>query len=287
MTFTSKQRNKYINDFENWILKGVGKEFLAVNTSSRTLSRYFDNYLDKPPRPKKLKVKRCVNIKIDAQYYGDCCVIVAKVGKEIVYWEYFIGETFQNYLIVLSKLKDLNYEVIGITSDWHGSIVSAARYILPEIPHQRCLVHTQRRCQSLLTRKPKTKAGIELKEIVKQINKITTEYEANIWFKWLGRWEERYNELIKERSYGKKEDGSRTWWYTHKNLRGAFRTLKSSQNHLFLYLSYEGLDKDTNGLESEFSHLKQKIGMHRGLKKTRKLAAISWYFYLLNQRRNH
>lgn len=214
-------------------------------------------------------------------------MIVVKVEKEIIYWGYFVREAFQSYLVVLTELKELNYEVEGVTSDWHGSLVSAVKYMLPGIPHQRCLVHTQRRCQGLLTRKPKTEAGVELKEIVRQINKITTKYEANIWFKWLERWEERYSELIKERSYGKKKDGRKTWWYTHRNLRRAFKTLKSSEEHLFVYLSYENLDKDTNGLESEFSHLKQKIGMHRGLRKTRKLAAISWYFYLLNQSRNY
>lgn len=181
----------------------------------------------------------------------------------------------------------MNYTIKGITSDWHGSIVGAVKYVFQrEIPHQRCLVHTQRRCQSLLTSKPKTEAGKRLLEIVKHLNKITSEYEATIWLKWLRVWEESYGEFASERSYGLKEDGSRTWWYTHKNLRSAFRTLKSSQKHLFLYLKYEDLDKDTNGLESEFSHLKQKISMHRGLKKTRKLAAIYWYIFFANQRRN-
>lgn len=224
-------------------------------------------------------------IKIDAQYYGDDCVIVVKVDKEIIYWQCFKKESFENYLIVFSKLKELNYEVIAVTSDWHSSLVSVVKYILPQIPHQRCLVHTQRRCRSLLTKNPRTQAGKDLYEIVHYLNKITTKYEANIWLKWFERCEARYREVTNERTNGIKEDGTKTWWYTHKNLRFVFRTLKRSRDHLFLYLEHKNLDKDTNGLESEFSHLKQKIGMHRGLKRTRKLAMISWYFYLLNQRR--
>lgn len=147
-------------------------------------------------------------------------------------------------------------------------------------------MHTQRRCQSLLTRNPETIAGRQLKEIVKELNKITSKYDSRIWIKWLGRWETRYSLLVKQRTYSTKQDGSKTWWYTHKNLRSAYRTLMSSINNLFLYLEYEGLEKDTNGLESEFSHLKQKISMHRGLKMTRKLSVIYWYFYFVNQRRN-
>lgn len=147
------------------------------------------------------------------------------------------------------------------------------------------MVHTQRRCVSLLTRNPKTDAGKQLLELVRFLNEIPTDYEKNIWIKWLERWEVRYGDFIKERTYGVKEDGTNTWWYTHKNVRAAFRALKVSQGHLFLYLEYEGLDKDTNGLESEFSHLKQKVGIHRGLRKTRKLAMIYWYLFLVNQRR--
>lgn len=189
-------------------------------------------------------------------------------------------------MIALSEISALGYNIVGVISDWHGSLVSAVKYLYPKIPHQRCLVHTQRRCQTLLTRKPKTEAEKELLEIVRYLNKITTRNEAEIWIRWFERWEDRHSLFVKQRSYGVKENGSRTWWYTHKGVRSAYRAIKTSLNHLFLYLEYEGLDKDTNGLESEFSHLKQKINMHRGLKKTRKLAAIYWYFHLLNERRN-
>ena len=63
--------------------------------------------------------------------------------------------------------------------------------------------------------------------------------------------------------------------------------ISSSINHLFCYLDDNNLDKDTNGIESEFSHLKQKINMHRGLKRRRKIAVIYWYIFFVNQRRNH
>lgn len=152
--------------------------------------------------------------------------------------------------------------------------------------HQRCLVHTQRRCQSLLTRNPQSEAGQQLLEIVRLLNKVSSEQEKNIWIKWFERLEERHGDFLKERTHGAKEDGSKTWWYTHKNIRTAYRTIRSSIDHLFLYLEHEGLDKDTNGLESEFSHLKQKIRLHRGLKRERKLAAIYWYLHFVNQRRN-
>ena len=57
-------------------------------------------------------------------------------------------------------------------------------------------------------------------------------------------------------------------------------TLKATRDSLFLYLDYPDLPKDTNGLEAEFSHLKQKLGAHRGMKRSRKINFIRWYFYL-------
>jgi len=211
---------------------------------------------------------------------------LAKTGGELIYWQHFQRETFQSYLTVFSRLRELGYEIKGVTSDWHGSIVGAVKYTYGEtVPHQRCLVHTQRRCQSLLTKNPQSEAGKELLELIRFLNKVTSHYEKRIWIKWFERLEERHYGFIRERTYGVKEDGSKTWWYMHKNTRGAYRVIRSSIDHLFLYLDYENLDKDTNGLESEFSHLKQKINLHRGLKRTRKISAIYWYLYFINQKR--
>jgi hypothetical protein len=209
-----------------------------------------------------------------------------KGGRNLIYWNFVLRETFAHYAYDLARITKLGYKIIGVTSDWHKSLVGAVAYLFGgKIPHQRCLVHTQRLCQSLLTQKPKTEAGINLLQIVRDLNFIRSHYEAQLWLNRLAFWERDYGYLTKERTYGLKEDGGITWWYTHKNLRRAFRTLKTTLNHLFLYLDHEGLEKDTNGLESEFSHLKQKISMHRGLKRERKVKAIYWFCHLKSSER--
>lgn len=268
-------------------MKGVTKEYISDRVSSKTLSRYFDKYLAKPPLPRKSKESKDIYIKIDAQYYGDLCIVVVKTEETLIYWKHFDKETLWNYVRVFKDLVDFGYRVRGITSDWHRSLTGSVEYFFKgAIPHQRCLVHTQRRCRTLLTNKPKLKAAKQLSEVVSHINKIGSKYEANIWLLWLARWEERWIDFVNKRSYGTKDNGSKTWWYTHKNLRATYRTLVGSEGHLFFYLDYEDLDKDTNGLEGEFSHLKQKIGAHRGLKKTRKLSMIYWYIFLKNREKN-
>jgi len=177
--------------------------------------------------------------------------------------------------------------VKGITSDWHGSLNFAVDKLYPDIPHQRCLVHLQRDSQALLTKKPETNAGIELLEIVRQINIIKNHYEKDIWLKWFNRFEKRNKEVLNQRSFGINPQSQKlTWWYTHKNLRRVYRTIKNSLFHLFLYLDNPNLPKDTNGLESEFSHLKRKLSLHRGLKRKRKINFVRWYFYLKEKNGN-
>lgn len=210
-----------------------------------------------------------------------------KAGGRIIFWDFVLRENYFSYCFNLIQIIKLGYIIKGATSDRHGSLVSALKSILPaDIPHQHCLVHLQRLCQSLLTRNPKTEAGKELLELVRFLNRISSHYEKNIWLKWFERLLRRYENLIKERTYFKNEEGKTTWWYTHKNLRRAFRTIERSKDNLFLYLDYPGLSKDINGLEGEFSHLKTKLSIHRGLKRERKANFVKWYFYFKSISKN-
>lgn len=274
-----KERN-YFNLFRIWVLGSVSIENLVKlsgNVSKRSLSRHFDRFLDSPPKAEQLRSTKEIYLKCDGKYFGTWgCVLAYKEGSNIIYWNFVERENFFNYRLDLITLNSLGFIVKGITSDWHGSIVSAAKYLWPDIPHQRCLVHTQRLCRTLITKHPETEAGRNLLELVSLLNLIKTPYEKDIWLKWLERFEERYGEFVKQRTYGE----NKHWWYTHKNLRRAFLTLKSTKEHLFLYLEWENLPKDTNGIEAEFSHLKQKLGAHRGMTRKRKINFIKWYFYL-------
>jgi len=190
-----------------------------------------------------------------------------------------VRENYFAYCLNLGQIVQLGYVIKGITSDKHGGLTAAIKS-LSDVPHQHCLVHLQRSCQSLLTRSPQAEAGIQLLELVRLLNTINNHDEVNIWLKWFERLEKRHEVLIKERSYGINEQtGRNTWWYTHRNLRRAFRTIQNSKDNLFLYLDYPRLSKDINGLEAEFSHLKGRLNLHRGLKRERKINFVKWYFY--------
>jgi uncharacterized protein YktA (UPF0223 family) len=259
---------------------------VSPSISSITLLRHFYQLLDKPPVFKKLKQRKEVYLKIDGTYFKRWgCILVYKAGTEVIFDDFAIRENYFVYRVGLTQIQNLGYQIKGVTSDWHGSLNSAVENLFPGIPHQRCLVHLQRFCQSLLTQNPETQAGIELLEIVRLLNSIKNYYEKEVWLKWFERFEKRNKDILNQRTYQEKE-GKTTWWYTHKNLRRAYRTIKNSLLHLFLYLDYPNLPKDTNGLEAEFSHLKRKLSLHRGLRRHRKINLVRWYFYLKSQTEN-
>ncbi|MBI4999635.1 transposase [Candidatus Gottesmanbacteria bacterium] len=261
---------------------------MTTKTSSRaTLFRHFYQFLDKPPELKPLKQKHEVYLKIDGTYFKRWgCALVYKADRKVIFTDFTVRENYLTYLLNLIKIIELGYVIKGVTSDGCGSLESALKTLFPDIPHQRCLVHLQRFCQTLLTKKPETNTGVELLEIVKQLNCVKNYYEKNIWLKWFKRFEERNKETLNQRTYQNNE-GKTTWWYTHKNPRRAYRTIKNSLPNLFLYLDYQNLPKDTNGLEGEFSHLKRKLSLHRGLKRKRKINFVKWYFLLKEKAENY
>jgi hypothetical protein len=284
---------RYFALFRKWILNNLSldviTEFTRIN--QKALFRAFHKFLSKPPVPIPPKGPKAVYLKVDAKYFGtkgspfSFCVLLYKEGTNLIYWSFARYETFEVYQRDFLILLRWGYTILGVTSDWHGSIVSVVKYLLPDIPHQRCLVHTKRRCKNLLTKSPKTQAGIDILICLKALKLVKTKYEKNIWILWFNRLYDRYENLIKERTYATDPTSKRKWRYTHRNLRFAYRTIKSTLGHLFLYLDYQGLDKDTNGLESEFSHLTEKINFHRGLTRENKISAINWYAFFKSKER--
>lgn len=275
-------RNRHLKYFKIWITTQTPLHILAgyAGVSTKTLQRSFYTYLLISPKPKRPVQNRGIYLKVDATYFKEWgCLIVYKAGKDILYWQYAEREHDLVYQAGIRWLQSAGYIIKGATSDWHGSIVRSVKKTL-NVPHQRCLIHTQRQCESLLTRKPKTEAGQSLRYLVLELNHITTQYEKNIWTHWFNLWIKRHEYMTRERTYSKTNDGKNTWWYTHKNLRKVYRSLANSQDHLFLYLEDKNLDKDTNGLEGEFKHLKAKLSSHSGLRKKKRAAFISWYLYL-------
>lgn len=164
----------------------------------------------------------------------------------------------------------------GAVSDWSGAIVAAVSSHFGAIPHQRCLAHIVRHAKRLLPKHSPFAATQKLRWIASLLPQIEESQDPMIWKRLLLRWEQEYGHLLKEKTLA--EAGmTRKWWYTHGNLRRAWRLLTVDQDTFFLFLTNSLVPKTNNALEGVNGNLKQKLGDHRGMNTTRQASFLSWY----------
>jgi len=74
----------------------------------------------------------------------------------------------------------------------------------------------------------------------------------------------KYQEFLKERNENRQ--------FVHRKLRSAFRSLKTNLPYLFTCKNHPELNipNTTNSCDGSFAHWKQKLKIHRGLKKHRR-----------------
>ena len=161
-------------------------------------------------------------------------------------------------------------------SDWKGAIVSAVTSYFGPIPHQRCLAHVDRQAKRLLPLYSPLEATQALRRIATLLMLVEKPADPHVWQTQLIRWEHQYGNLLKEKTIAP-EATTRSWWYTHGNLRRAWRLLTHDPNPLFVFLTNHLIPKTNNALEGVNSHLKQKLGNHRGMSVERQTAFLFWY----------
>ena len=253
--------------------------------SISTLRILFKNYLNDPPRFKP-KVNNNCHLLIDGTYFKTNFCALHYFDNDLNHLQYFRiveRENYYNYLTDLEFLKQLGLTVVSITSDGQKGLIKAINDVFPNTIHQRCIIHIQRLSLAYLTRFPKTDAGIELRYLVKELHRIETYYDRDLWIKYFNNWCIKYNDFLKEKS--ESESGRR--WFTHKSLRKTRSLIKNALPNMFHYLDDYRIPKSTNGLETRFSYLKNSLRIHRGLSNENRKNFIVWYNYFkYNSQRN-
>ena len=104
-----------------------------------------------------------------------------------------------------------------------------------DIPVQLCHFHQVKTVNRYLTRKPKTAAAQDLRELVltlKNNNRLQFESALNGWF-------ERHKSFLDERTVNPETGKSH---YTHKRLRSACNSLKRNLDYLFTFECFAELN---------------------------------------------
>lgn len=237
--------------------------------------------MSKPPKLSVFPSEK-VNLLIDGTYFkNDLCLILYRDNsiKFTQLYRLTNGEWYEEMKEDLENLIALGVNIESITSDGHKSLLKAIKSMSKPVIAQRCLVHIQRMCQIWLSTSPKSQAGIELRKIVLNLNRINTADQRDYWIVSLFRWHEKYCDFINEKSYN--EETGR-YWYTHKMVRRSFSVIKKALPDMFHYIVNQKIPKSTNGLESFFGHLKGNLNNHRGLSHSHRKDFIKWYLLFKN-----
>ncbi len=172
-----------------------------------------------------------------------------------------LWETLYDYREWVNQLIDEWRKIDWIVCDWKRWLLNG----FPLIPVQMCHFHQKQIITRYITKKPILPENIELKDIASYIWKLRKDTIK-----------ERLNSRSIRNSSFLKERNDK-WWFKHSRTRSAHKSLKHNLPYLYTYKYIEDMPNTTNSLEWTFAHLKEKVWLHRWLRKQRKRKLIDDY----------
>jgi len=193
-----------------------------------------------------------------------------------VYWKKIIHENADVYRFARKYLEGLGFSFDAVVIDGKPG----TRKVFADIPVQMCLFHQRAIVNRYLTRKHHHQAGLELQTIMKTLCRT----DEKSFRKALGKWEKKWGSYLREHST---DPSTGRWHYAHRDLYSACHSIRLNLPFLFTYQMHPDLKiPDTiNSLESMFSHLKELVRVHRGLKADLKEKLIQFFFHNSNKKK--
>lgn len=229
-----------------------------------------------------IRSKTKVHLLIDGSYFTNGLCLILYYDHDIRYVQLYREtnqEKFKEIKEDLDNLKRLGVEVYSVTCDGHKAILKAVRKVFPQVIIQRCLVHVKRQVRNYLSGRPKLVQAKELLQLSREITRLKTQLQCGIWLIAFQKWYQAYEPFINQQSINTE---TKRFWYTHKNLHAASSLLINAIPDMFHYLDDPEIPYTTNRLENYFTHLKEKLTLHRGLRFESKKNFIKWYLHFKN-----
>ena len=193
------------------------------------------------------------------------CVIRAPHLKKNLYVQEVQNESVDTYRQGRIALEERGYTIKAIILDGRPGV----RQLFSDVPIQMCHFHQKQIITRYLTNNPKLEAGIELKKITATLCQTNEKDFISA----INNWHQKWSSFLKDRTT---DSLTGKWFYTHKRLRSAYRSLKINLPYLFTYQKYPELNipNTTNSLDGCFAYLKELVRVHRGINKTLKRTII-------------
>lgn len=277
-----KNKNEFIW-FKKWIIERQVYKYLVRDSgySQSKIQRIFNQYLNSAPVV-EVRSKTRVHLLIDGSYFPNGLCLILYYDHNLRYVQLYRETNQEKYTEIkedLQNLKKLGVDVYSVTCDGHKAILKSIKKVFPNAIIQRCLVHIKRQVRNYLSSKPKLEQSASLLKLSNQITSIKSIEDSNIWLGAFFNWYKINHEFINQKT---QSQNTGRFWYTHKNLHAAFSLLENAIPNMFNYLDDEQIPNTTNRIENYFTHLKDNLRIHRGLRFEAKKNFIKWYLYMKN-----
>jgi hypothetical protein len=200
--------------------------------------------------------------------------LIGRTPRYVVWWIFAERESYGSWSSFCSALPKPS----AVVCDGQRGLSAAITDRWSDIPFQRCLIHVVRQALAKLTLHPKSLAGQELRNLVRQLTTIRTRRQKRHWIRSWKHWNRKYHRFLNERSYGEQLHKKRGWWYTHKKLRAVRSLVKNSIPNLFTFIGHHEIPRTSNYVEGGINaRIKELLHRHRGLGLAQKQALVSWF----------
>ncbi len=233
----NKIQNEYI--FNRQTAKTLGEKYHRsrkwILQQLKEINGDDSNIINISPRP--------IVVVADATFFSraDGMLIFREPNlKQNLIWKEIHTETAGQYEQLKLEIESRGFAIRAVVLDGRPGI----RDVFCGIPAQMCQFHQVAIIRRCLTSRPKLEAAKELMAIARQL----TRSDENDFSKLLSAWQEKWQKFLKEKTIN---PFTSQWFYTHKRLRAAGRSLKNNLPYLFTYQKYPELNipNTTNSLD--------------------------------------
>ena len=215
-------------------------------------------------------------VHLDVTYWGrNWGVLLAldDATSRPLYVAFVKHETVADYVQAVETITRMGYTVKGIVIDGMRSLFDMFR---DTYRIQMCQFHMRSIIDRYLTKKPKLKAAVALKELMGRLTVLDRDGFEKEFVKWIEDWDHTLNRRTVSKRTGKSH-------YTHKRLRTAMNSVAFFLPYLFTYKEKgcDGMPNTNNKVEGVFTDLKKNLNNHSGMGEDGRKRFISGFFLAL------
>lgn len=239
---------------------------IGLSLSYPTLAAAFDG-IDTPEGIQVKPPPHSINLLVDATFFGRSYgYLCFHDTHRIIWFREIKTEGVRHLRQGLHELQEAGFRIKSITIDGRRGYYQTLRKQLGGVPIQMCLYHQKAIVRRYITDRPKNACGHELRQLMKTLCHARPEEFVESFYSLL----HRHRAFLEERNPQKE--------FKHQSLRAACKSLQDNLPQLFTCKDLPDLNipPTINHLEGAFSHLKEKINIHRGLNQKRKKRAAKF-----------